>query len=157
MAYHTTFGRNFAAFGKILESVRSVFRIAAAKSPMLSTSGQPERDLAKAWQSTRGVNHMAKLTLATSVLAGVTALCGAAAADSSMVGPTYIGDRAADPEDETFAYLVKTEESDRPLAFIGPARNVGPVTGDPERDTIGYRPLLGVQRDGLWSFVLARE
>lgn len=99
---------------------------------------------------------MAKLTLAMSVLAGVTALCGAAVADSSMVGPTYIGDRTADPEDETFAYLVKTE-SDHPIAFIGPARNIGPVTGDAERDTIAYRPLLGVQRDGLWSFVLVRE
>ncbi|TIL58638.1 MAG: hypothetical protein E5Y79_19240 [Mesorhizobium sp.] len=99
---------------------------------------------------------MAKLTLAMSMLAGVTALCSAAVADSSMVGPTYIGDRAADPEDETFAYLVKTE-SDRPLAFIGPARNIGPVTGDAERDTIAYRPLLGAQRDGLWSFVLVRE
>ena len=99
---------------------------------------------------------MAKLTFAMSMLAGVTALCGAAVADSSMVGPTYIGDRAADPEDETFAYLVKTE-SDRPLAFIGPARNIGPVTGDAEKDTIAYRPLFGVQRDGLWSFVLVRE
>ena len=98
---------------------------------------------------------MAKLTFAMSVLAGVTALCGSAAADASTVGPTYIGDRAADPEDETFAYLVKPE-SDRPLAFIGPARNVGPVTGDAEKDTIAYRPLLGVQRGGLWSFVLYR-
>ena len=96
---------------------------------------------------------MAKLTFAMSMLAGVTTLCGAALADSSVVGPTYIGDRAADPEDETFAYLVKTE-SDRPLAFIGPSRNIGPVTGDAERDTIAYRPLFGVQRDGLWSFVL---
>ena len=99
---------------------------------------------------------MAKLTFAMSVLACVTALCGAAAADASTVGPTYIGDRAADPEDETFAYLVKTE-SDRPIAFIGPARNVGPVTGDAESDTIAYRPLLGVQRGGLWSFVLVRD
>ena len=99
---------------------------------------------------------MAKLRLAMNVLAGVIALCGAAVADSSMVGPTYIGDRAADPEDETFAYLVKTE-GDRPLAFIGPARNIGPVTGDAERDTMAYRPLLGVQRDGLWSFDLVRE
>jgi hypothetical protein len=99
---------------------------------------------------------MAKLTLAMSVLAGVTALSGAAVADSSMVGPTYIGDRATDPEDETFGYLVKTE-GDRPLAFIGPARNIGPVTGDAERDTIAYQPLLGVHRDGLWSFVLVRE
>ena len=99
---------------------------------------------------------MAKLTFAMSMLAGVTVLFRAAVADSSMVGPTYIGDRAADPEDETFAYLVKTK-SDRPLAFIGPARNIGPVTGDAERDTIAYRPLFGVQRDGLWSFVLVRE
>ena len=97
---------------------------------------------------------MAKLTLAVSVLAGVTALSGAAMTDSSMLGPTYIGDRSADPEDETFAYLVKTEGYP-PLAFIGPARNIGPVTGDAERDTIAYLPLLGVQRDGLWSFVLA--
>ena len=99
---------------------------------------------------------MSKLTLATIVLAGVTVISGAAVAGSSMVGPTYIGDRSADPEDETFAYVVKTE-SDRPLAFIGPARHVGPVTGDAERDTIAYRPLFGVQRDGLWSFVFARE
>ena len=98
---------------------------------------------------------MAKLTFAVSVLAGVSALYGAAAADTPMMGPTYVGDRAADPEDETFAYLVKSA-SDRPLAFIGPARNVGLVTGDAERDTIAYRPLLGVQRDGLWSFVLYR-
>ncbi|MBZ9810439.1 MULTISPECIES: hypothetical protein [unclassified Mesorhizobium] len=97
---------------------------------------------------------MAKLALAMSV-AGVTALYGDAVAESSAVGPTYIGDRAADPEDETFGYLVKTE-SDRPLAFIGPAHNVGPLTGDVEKDTIAYQPLLGVQSDGLWSFVLVR-
>jgi len=107
-----------------------------------------------AWHSTKGVDDMTKLMLA--MLAGVTALCGAAVADSSMIGPTYVGDRAADPEDETFAYLVKTE-GDRPLAFVGPARNIGPITGDAERDTIAYRPLLAVQRDGLWSFDLARE
>ncbi|MEQ1956424.1 hypothetical protein [Mesorhizobium sp. CN2-181] len=99
---------------------------------------------------------MAKLTFAISVLAGVTAFCGSAAADSSMVGPAYVGDRTSDPEDESFGYLVKTG-GDRPLAFVGPARNVGPVTGDPEMDTIGYRPLLGVQGDGLWSFVLVRD
>ncbi|MHA6685393.1 hypothetical protein [Mesorhizobium sp. A556] len=99
---------------------------------------------------------MPKLAFATGVLASLTALCGSSVADSSMVGPTYVGDRAADPEDETFAYLVKTE-SDRPFAFIGPARNVGPVTGNAERDTIGYRPLPGVQRDGICSFVFVSE
>jgi hypothetical protein len=99
---------------------------------------------------------MAKLTLATIVLVGVTVLSGAAVAGSSMDGPTYIGDRSANPEGETFAYVARTE-GDRPLAFIGPARHVGPVTGDAERGTIAYRPLFGVQRDGVWSFVLARE
>lgn len=99
---------------------------------------------------------MVKLTFAISVLAGATALCSAAVAEPSGVAPKYIGDRAADPEDETFGYLVKTEV-DRPLAFIGPARNVGAVTGDAEKDTIAYRPLLGMQSDGLWSFVLVRE
>ena len=99
---------------------------------------------------------MTKLTFATIVLAGITVLSSTALADSSMVGPTYIGDRSANPEQETFAYVVKTE-SYRPLAFVGPARNIGPVTGDAERDTIAYRPLFGVQRDGLWSFRLARE
>lgn len=89
---------------------------------------------------------MARLTFAMNVLAGVTALCGAAVADSSMVGPTYIGDRAADAEDETFGYLVKTE-GDRPLAFIGPARNVGAVTGDAEKDTIAYRRYSQCRRE----------
>lgn len=93
---------------------------------------------------------------AMTVLAGVAALCRAAAADSSTVGPAYFGDRAADPEDETFGYLVKTEGA-CPLAFISPARNIGPITGDAEKDTIAYRPLLGVKRDGLWSFVLVPE
>ncbi|MCO5064269.1 MAG: hypothetical protein M9924_07595 [Rhizobiaceae bacterium] len=73
-----------------------------------------------------------------------------------MVGPAYIGDRAVDAEDETFAYRVKAD-GERPLAFVGPARNIGPVTGDAERDTIAYRPLTGVMRDGLWIFVLVPE
>lgn len=99
---------------------------------------------------------MARSISAMSALAGLTALCGAAVADSPMVGPAYVGGRAANPEVETFAYLVKAEPY-RPLAFMGPARNIGPVTGDAERDTIAYRPLLGAQRDGLWTFVLARD
>lgn len=99
---------------------------------------------------------MAKLTLAMSVLGVLIAHCGPAAAGSSKAGPEYIGDRAADAEDETFAYRVQSDGG-RPLAFIGPARNIGPVTGDPEKDTIAYRPLPGTRTDGLWSFVLAAE
>jgi len=86
----------------------------------------------------------------------MTALCGTAVADSPMVRPTYIGDRPADLEDATFGYLMKIEGA-RPLAVIGPARNIGHVTGDVEKDTIAYRPLLGVRRDGFWSFALVRE
>jgi hypothetical protein len=105
---------------------------------------------------TKGVIDMARLALAMSMLAGVTALCSAALADSTMVGPTYIGGRAADPEDETFAYLVKAQSA-RPLAFVGPARKMGTATGEAERDTIAYQPLPGVQSDRQWSFVLVRE
>jgi hypothetical protein len=77
-------------------------------------------------------------------------------AGSLLVEPIYIGDRSVNPEQETYGYLVKTEHA-HPLAFMGPARNIGPVTGIAEKDTIAYEPLLGVQKNGLWSFWLARE
>jgi hypothetical protein len=99
---------------------------------------------------------MVKLTLAKIVFAGMTIVSSTAMAGSLMVEPIYIGDRSVNPEQETYGYLVKTESA-HPLAFLGPARNIGPVTGNAERDTIAYRPLLGVQRNGLWSFWLARE
>jgi hypothetical protein len=98
---------------------------------------------------------MTKLTFATIVLAGIT-ISGAALAASSMAGPTYIGNRSANPEQETFAYLVNTD-SYGTLAFVGPARNIGAVTGDAERDTMAYRPLFAVQRDGLSAIQLACE
>jgi hypothetical protein len=97
---------------------------------------------------------MEKLVLANILLAGITILSSTAIA-GSLIGPTYIGDRSGNPEQETYGYLIKPESA-RPLAFIGPARNIGPVTGDAEKDTIAYRPLLGVQRNGLWSFWLER-
>lgn len=97
---------------------------------------------------------MAKLTSASTLLAGIMILSSAAIA-GSPIGPTYIGDRSGNPEQETYGCLIEPE-SVRPLAFISPARNIGPVTGDAERDTFGYRALLGTQRDGLWSFWLER-
>jgi hypothetical protein len=99
---------------------------------------------------------MAKLTLAKIVLAGITTISSTAMAGSPMIGPIYVGARSANPEQETYGYLAKTESAQL-LAFIGPARNIGPVTGEAERDTIAYRPLLGVQRNGLWSFWLEGE
>ncbi len=73
-----------------------------------------------------------------------------------MTCPTYVGARSANPEQETYGYLVRTESA-HPLAFIGPALYIGPVTGNAEKDTIAYRPLLGMERSGRWSFLLERE
>lgn len=98
---------------------------------------------------------MAKLTLANALLAGTTMLSSTAMA-GSLTGPTYIGERSANPEHETYGYLMQPEGT-RPLAFIGPARNIGPVTGDVERNTVAYRPLLGVPAEGRWSFWLEHE
>ena len=92
---------------------------------------------------------MPKPTLATIVLAGITALSSTAVAGPSTMGLTYIGARSANPEQETYGYVVTTPSEHLLLGFVGPAGNVGPATGDAEKDTIGYRPLLGVQRSGL--------
>ena len=54
---------------------------------------------------------MPKPTLATIVLAGVTVLSSTAMAGSSTIGPTYIGDRSANPEQETYGYVVTTRAS----------------------------------------------
>ncbi len=98
---------------------------------------------------------MAKLTLANILLAGITILSSTAIADP-LTDPTYIGDRSENPEQETYGYLIEPESA-RPLAFIGPARNVGPDTGDEEGNTIAYRPLLGMQAEGRWSFWVEQE
>jgi hypothetical protein len=99
---------------------------------------------------------MMKPSSAMIVLAGVMALSSTAFAGSSRIGPTYIGDRSANPEQETYGYVVTTQSQQR-LGFVGPARNVGAVTGDVEKDTVAYRPLLEVQRNGSSSFWIARE
>lgn len=99
---------------------------------------------------------MVKLTLAKIAVAGLTTISGTAMAGQPMIGPLYVGVRSANPEQETFGYVVKTQSAPL-LAFIGPAQDIGPVTGNAERDTIAYRPLLGMGRNGLWSFWLARE
>ena len=98
---------------------------------------------------------MRKLTFAT-VVVGASMLASAVAMAGSSSEPRYIGDRSANPEQETFGYAVLPESNSR-LAFIGPARKVGVVTGDGEKDTIAYRPMIGVQRDGLWAFQLGLD
>jgi hypothetical protein len=75
------------------------------------------------------------------LLAGVTVLSSTVIAGSSRNAPAYLGDRSNNPEQETYGYVVTIENHYR-LGFVGPARNVGAVTGDVEKDTVAYRPLL---------------
>ncbi len=93
---------------------------------------------------------MTKLTIVAVVLTGVAGLSSTALADS-LAGPTYIGDRSANPEQETYAHSVTTT-SPRLLAFIGPARQVGVILGNAEQNTMAYRPLLQAERNGALSW-----
>lgn len=88
------------------------------------------------------------------VALGALLLPAAAPANVSIVGPTYIGMRSANPEQETYGYRI-IGVSEQLLAFVGPARNIGVVTGDDEKDTVAYRPLLGTKVDGTWLLRLA--
>ena len=99
---------------------------------------------------------MPNFTLAAIMLAGVTVLFNTAMAGSLRTGPTYIGDRSDNPERETYGYVV-TGESQQRFGFIGPARNIGAVTGDVEKDTVAYRPLLEVERRAFISFWYEQE
>ena len=94
---------------------------------------------------------MPNLTVAAIVLAGVMVLSSTVIAGSSRTGPTYIGERSDNPERETYGYVV-TGKSQQRLGFVGPARNVGAVTGNVEKDTVAYRPLLEVERGAFVSF-----
>jgi hypothetical protein len=99
---------------------------------------------------------MPNLTRAAIMLAGVMVLSSIAVAGSSRTGPTYIGERSDNPEQETYGYVVMGE-SQRRLGFIGPARRVGAATGNAEKDTVAYRPLLEVERNALVSFWYEQE
>src|SRR5215213_4982584 len=93
---------------------------------------------------------MPNLPLAAIMLAGITVLSSSVIAGSSRTGPTYIGDRSDNPERETYGYVVTVDGQQR-LGFFGPARNIGAVTGDVEKDTVAYRPLLELQRSRFQS------
>lgn len=94
---------------------------------------------------------MQTIALQSVILLGVGLAPAAALADSSSMVPMYAGDRSTNPEQETYAYLTPPK-SVRLVGFKGPARNVGAVTGDAEKDTIAYLPLTAVHEDGRWSF-----
>lgn len=69
-------------------------------------------------------------------------LATSALADDLVANPTYLGVRSNNPEQETYGTRIDAAKFTRILAFIGPARSVGPVTGEPEKDTVAYTPLL---------------
>lgn len=73
---------------------------------------------------------------------GFSLLATSALADGLAANPSYLGVRSANPEQETYATPVDSAVFASTLAFIGPPRSVGLVTGEPEKDTVGYTPLL---------------
>jgi hypothetical protein len=84
---------------------------------------------------------MPNVTLAAMMLTGVMVLSSSVIAGSLRTGPTYIGDRSDNPEQETYGYVVTTDQ--QRLGFVGPARNIGAVTGDVEKDTVAFALRLG--------------
>lgn len=95
---------------------------------------------------------MSKFTVPAAVLVAVAALSSTAIACPSHTGQTYIGERSANPEHETYGYVMKTP-SHRQVGFVGPARFVGMVTGEDEKNTIAYRPLLASSPEGSWASI----
>ena len=73
-------------------------------------------------------------------LAGVAIVYGSALA-GTLVGPRYVGARSVDAERATYAY-VPSAGSRQTLGFVGPAGYFGAMTGNPEKDTFAYQPLL---------------
>jgi hypothetical protein len=88
--------------------------------------------------NTRTLTMHKLMTVAALVTVTVSS---AAFSEEPFAGPAYVGDRSNNPEQETFAEVGATDDP-KTLAFIGPARSYGSVTGDPEKDTTAYRPLL---------------
>src|SRR5262245_17728956 len=66
----------------------------------------------------------------------------AVTAAPALADPAYIGQRSANPEHETFADP-SGESAGSEVGFVGPARNVGAITGDQEKDTFAYRAITG--------------
>jgi hypothetical protein len=113
---------------------------------------------------------MSRPGIVFAALASTTLFSHTAYAQPQPAEPQYLGDRSNNPEQETFASVLP-EVGGFILAFTGPARMVGTVTGDPEKDTVAYKPFLAMRtvaernlanfgphcgapapRDGRWSY-----
>ena len=68
-------------------------------------------------------------------------LPSAAIAETAAQKPVYIGKRSANPEQETFGFQAR-QPGGAILAFRGPARYFGVRTGDEEKDTFAYEPIV---------------
>lgn len=88
----------------------------------------------------------------TTLCLGFSLLATSALADELAASPTYLGDRSINPEQETYAIRVDSAIFARTMAFIGPVRSVGPATGDPEKDTFAYTPLI-VDPEAVQAFL----
>jgi hypothetical protein len=80
---------------------------------------------------------MPRLTL----LLGFSVFATSAIADGPFASPAYLGVRSSNPEQETYGTPVEGAGFARPSAFLGPARTIGAVTGEPEKDTFAYSSL----------------
>jgi hypothetical protein len=75
------------------------------------------------------------------LLASAIFLSGVAVASASSGALAYLGARSINQEQETFGYS-GTAPTVELVGFMGPARYVGTVTGNAEKDTLAYRPLI---------------
>jgi len=94
---------------------------------------------------------MSRSGMLAATLVGTVLSSSVAFAGPARVEPGYVGDRSKNGEQETYASILMGVEAFA-FAFAGPARMVGTATGNPEKDTIAYRPISIGPRDGCLSF-----
>ncbi|MGL4962950.1 MAG: hypothetical protein ACRC67_17090 [Inquilinus sp.] len=98
---------------------------------------------------------MPRLTIVITILASAALSPPMIRAEPLPAEPRYVGERSSNPEQETYAWVV-TGVGDHILVFSGPARTVGTVTGDPEKDTVAYKPFLIAPQDACRGDGLAQ-
>lgn len=80
------------------------------------------------------------MTKLVAILLTVAAATASTPAIGSERGPGYLGERSNNPEQETYAEIAGDGLA-RVTAFVGPARIMGDITGDPEKDTVAYQTI----------------
>lgn len=80
--------------------------------------------------------------VAPAFVAGQLSLLSAVA----FADPVYVGARYANPESETFGNVMPGPLQPK-VAFIGPARDIGAATGDSEKDTVAFQPVIIIHEE----------